>query len=70
MVTQQDRIELLAALVQRKWRALTQCLALNVETQLVQQVREEWAAASLLLQLAQDAEERTEQMLRLVVRAL
>lgn len=60
-MTTDDRIELLAALVQRKWRALTQCLALNVETQLVEQVREEWAAASLLLQLAQDNEVRLEE---------
>ena len=68
MVTQQDRIELLAALVQRKWRALTLAKlnlsnARSVEAAnnlrgVERDAREEWAAASLLLQLAQDMTRR------------
>lgn len=51
-----DRIALLAALVQRKWRALSEGNAVDIAP-----LREEWAAASLLLELAQDHAIRVEQ---------
>lgn len=54
-MTDDDRIELLAALVQRKWRALRSAQALAEPDSLCATIREEWAAASLLLELAQDA---------------
>ena len=55
-MNEDDRIELLAALVQRKWRALREGNPVDLAP-----LREEWAAASLLLELAQDNQTQSEQ---------
>lgn len=60
-MTQDDRIALLAALVHRKWRALTQPFP-TPEAKLER--LEEWAAASLLLEQVQDAAARAESVSR------
>ncbi len=58
-----DRIELLAALVQRKWRELQKPYTIGPRSNLEQ----EWAAASLLLELAQESQTRSDGLRDLLV---